>query len=605
MLEKPVLIYDGDCGFCLRWIERWRTLTGDKIDYEPYQKVAGLYPQILVADFVKSVQLVEDSPTGRRVSSGAEAVFRSLSYNPRKRWLLGLYEKVAPVRIISELFYKLVAHNRVFFSTLTRLIWGNKLTSSTYQVSTLFFLRALAVIYAIAFLSLAFQIVGLVGSTGILPISMFLEHVKEQVGVRGYWMIPTLAWIHSGDGLLLFLCWGGFALSVLLFVGFLPNFVLFLLWAFYLSLVNAGQEFLSFQWDTLLLETGFLAIFLAPLTFRYKFIPNFDPPAVARFLLKWLLFRLTFLSGMVKLASGDEMWRTFSALQVHYETQPLPPWTAWYMHQLPELFQKFSVGVMFAAELVVPFLFFGPRPVRLTGCFLMMAFQLLIIATGNYCFFNWLAIALCILLIDDAPFSSKIHVVPTKDRKMPAWVTLPVAFLVFWVSLGQMNWIWDKKQQRGEQGIFQQWISPFRSINHYGLFAVMTPVRNEIIVEGSKDGRNWLAYEFKYKPGDLSKTPKFVAPYQPRLDWQMWFAALGNYRQNPWFINFSIRLLQGAPEVLKMIEKNPFPDSPPKYLRASLYRYRFATAKERKTFDVWWRREEAGVYCPPMSLPAV
>lgn len=622
MSAKPLLIFDGDCGFCRRWIQRWCAITGDRVEYEPYQKVGSSYPQISEENFKRSVQLIEDSAGACTITSGAEAVFRSLAYNPRRRWFLWLYEKILPVRVASEAFYRLIAQNRSLFSKLSHFFWGDQLEPSTYRLSTFFFLRILAVIYFIAFFSLGIQILGLIGSQGILPISMYLEQVREQIGARGYGIVPTLTWINSGDGFLLFLCGGGILFSVLLFWGFIPNVLLFLLWGFYLSLVTAGQEFLSFQWDILLLETGFLAIFLAPMTLRDHFSRNFEPPAIPRLLLKWLLFRLVFLSGVVKLASGDETWRTLTALQFHYETQPLPPWTAWAMHHLPPVFHQFSTLMMFLSELVIPFLFFAPRRLRLTGCFAAIFFQLLIVATGNYCFFNLLAMALCLFLLDDAfwmgchPARSEGSQIlqilrryapqgDKKARKMPAGITLPLAFLVLWISLGQMSWIWEGgKRQVRSQGNLEQILSPFRTINSYGLFAVMTTTRDEIRVEGSNDGVNWLAYEFKYKPGDLSKKPRFVQPHQPRLDWQMWFAALGTYRQNPWFMNFCIRLLQGSPEVLKLIEKNPFPKAPPRYIRASLYRYRFSNFEEKRHFKVWWKREERGLYCPPLSLSA-
>lgn len=607
-MGKPLLIFDGDCGFCRRWIQYWRSLTGDAVDYEPYQKVGSRYPQIPEENFKKSVQLVEEFTRACKISSGAEAVFRSLAYSKPHRGGLWMYEHIAPFRKASEAFYGIVASNRVLFSKLTHFFWGDRLEPSSYRFSTFLFLKGLAAIYAAAFFSLGIQVLGLIGSKGISPVTMFLDMVRGKLGDQSFLALPTLAWLNSSDGFLLFLCWAGVALSVLLFAGVLPNVLLFLLWGFYLSLVTVGQEFLSFQWDTLLLETGFLAIFLAPVTFWDRFSRNYEPPALPRFLLKWLLFRLMFLSGVVKWASGDEAWRTLSALQFHYESQPLPPWTAWYAHHLPHWFHQFSTLLMFGIELLVPFLFFAPRRLRFGACAAAIFLQVLIILTGNYCFFNLLALILVLLLLDDGFWGYARIVVMDPDkvhlkRRMTAWITLPLAVIVLWVSTAQMSWMWQggKRQERGF-GVVERFVSPFRSINSYGLFAVMTTKRQEIIVEGSNDGVTWLAYEFKYKPGDLSKKPAFVQPHQPRLDWQMWFAALGNYRQNPWFMNFCIRLLQGTPEVLRLLEKNPFPEAPPKFIRASFYRYRFSSREEKMDYKVWWKREEVGMYCPPLSL---
>ena len=479
---------------------------------------------------------------------------------------------------------------------------------STYFRTRETFLRILGFIYLAAFISFWVQVEGLIGSKGILPLPNFLEFVRQQTGPERFWALPTLCWLNSSDTFLHILCAAGTFLSLALILGVAPAPILFLLWVLYLSLVTAGQDFMEFQWDNLLLETGFLAIFLAPLRLRPRLFDSTSPSKMVLWLLRWLLFRLMFSSGFVKLASGDSAWRNLTALTFHYETQPLPTWVGWYAHQLPVWFQKFSCAVMFGMELGVPFLIFMPRRLRILGSWLLISFQVLILLTGNYCFFNLLTIALCLLLLDDRawPFSmfgKKAEDSVRKSWAWPRWVTLPIFALILFVSGNQMLRL---------LGFRIRWPEPlpsvlrtadvFRSINHYGLFAIMTTSRPEIIVEGSRDGVTWQAYEFKWKPGDWERAPEFNLPHQPRLDWQMWFAALGSYRQNPWFMNFLVQLLEGSPPVLKLLEKNPFQDTPPRYVRAVLYDYHFTDLATMRDRGPWWRRSEKGYYAPVVSL---
>jgi predicted DCC family thiol-disulfide oxidoreductase YuxK len=613
-VTKPLLIYDGDCGFCRRWIARWGSQTGESVEYAPFQEVASEFPEISKERFEASVQLVEP---GGKVSSGAEAVFRTLAYAPGRRWMLWMYEKIPGASPISEWSYRLVAEHRTFFSRLTRFLFGQHSEPPSYALTRWLFLRMLGVIYLIAFISLWTQISGLVGSNGIYPVQDFLKIVREQVGLERYWLLPTLFWFDDSDLFLQLLCGGGAFLSLLLILNVAPASVLFLLWAFYLSLAIICREFLSFQWDALLLETGFLAIFFAPLKLRPRLSFESPPSLIVLWLLRILLFKLMFSSGVVKLMSGDHTWRDLTALTYHYETQPLPTWISWYADQLPVWFQKASVVLMFSVELVVPFLIFAPRPLRFLGCGAIVAFQLLIMATGNYCFFNLLTIALCLLLLDDRAMPKRLReklfslkkdsqaptVTIIRSRRWPGLVTLPIAVIILLITavqffrMFQVDIDWPTPISNLVRAV-----APFRSVNSYGLFAIMTTSRPEIIVEGSQDGETWLAYEFKYKPGDLKERPKFVEPFQPRLDWQMWFAALSSYENNPWFINFSGRLLQNSSEVLALLKKNPFPDAPPRYIRAVVYDYRFTDLPEKRAEGSWWRREFKGLYCPILSL---
>lgn len=613
---KPLLVFDGDCNFCALWIRRWAQLTGDAVDYLPSKDptVASRFPEIPREFFVVSVLLIE--PDGI-VHSGAEAVFLALARNPRWRWPLIAYRQFRPLAAGTEWAYRSVARHRVFFSTLTRVFWGRHVELPDYFLTRWLFLRSLGLVYLFAFVSLWMQVGGLIGHDGILPAGKFMADAGQICNARGiglerYHLLPTLCWISGSDGFLYFQCAAGAVLAMLLVLGIAPVPCLGLSWLLYLSLVTVGREFLSFQWDNLLLETGFLAIFLAPLQWLPKFSREPPPSRLMLWLLRLLLFKLMFSSGCVKLLSGDPNWRDLTALTFHYYTQPLPPWTAWYANQLPFWFQKISCALVLGIELGAPFLILGPRRVRFAGAAALAGLQLLILITGNYAFFNWISLALCLLLLDDFALKAKLPArwgAACLRRATPAglsWprpvsigvaiVTLPASLFLLAVTAGV------RSRALALPAIVAEQLAPFRTVNNYGLFAVMTAQRNEIIVEGSRDGTNWLAYEFKYKPGDTQRRPAFIAPFQPRLDWQMWFAALGDAGQNPWFVGFCERLLRGSPAVLALLGKNPFPGQPPRFIRAELYNYHFTTAAERRVTGDWWRREFAGEYLAPISL---
>lgn len=618
---KPLMVYDGDCNFCTLWIRRWQQLTGDSVDYLPAQDpgISVRFPEIPREQFDTAVQLIESDGA---VYSGAEAVFRTLARSPNRQWPLHAYEESSAFATFTEWAYRLVAENRTLFSRLTRWFWRRHVERPNYLLTRWCFLRVLGVIYLIAFVSLWTQIGGLIGHDGILPTDQFIAAAKQQcdlqgVGLERFHLLPTLCWFNSSNAFLCFQCAAGTVLGVILIVGVAPVPCLVLLWLFYLSLATVGRDFLGFQWDNLLLEAGFLAIFLAPLQWLPRRPSKEAPPSRAViWLLRLLLFKLIFSSGCVKLLSGDPNWRNLSALTFHYQTQPLPTWVGWYAGQLPLWFQKFSCAAMFGIELGAPWLIFGPRRIRFLGGAAIAFLQILILLTGNYTFFNWLTLALCLLLLDDfAPGK----IIPTKLRcrfpfnlqpstfnhrcRWPRFIAIPPAIAVTVIYVFQVALLFGAPPRWFlPVAAADAWLEPFRTFNSYGLFAVMTTERREIIVEGSDDGVHWLPYEFKYKPGDVNRRPGFVAPFQPRLDWQMWFAALGNYRQNPWFVNFCLRLLQGSPPVLALLEKNPFPNHPPRYLRAELYNYQFTHFAERRATGAWWKRELTGEYLPPISL---
>jgi predicted DCC family thiol-disulfide oxidoreductase YuxK len=632
------MIWDGDCRFCGLWVKRWRQATGDRIDYLPYQDEAlpTLYPEIPRHQFEVAVHLID---TEGRVDSGAAAVFkcRALGGSWQSPWKA--YQRLPALAWLSEKAYALVAGHRGLFSFLTRSLWGEHVERPEHQYVRWIFLRLVGLSYLFAFASLWTQVIGLAGTDGIMPADQFLQawhsgSGEGGIGTVSFWRHPSLCWWSDSDACLRTLCGAGTLLAALVTAGIAPVPCFILLWIFYLSLTTVCPLFLGYQWDNLLLETGLLAIFFSPGRWWSHPRKNGPPSRTVLWLFRWLLFRLTFASGCVKLLSGDETWRKLTALQVHYETQPLPTWIGWYAHQLPAWFQKTSVVLTFGAELVLPFFIFLPRRLRMAAAWPMMGLQLLIALTGNYCFFNLLTFSLCLLLFDDAAIRA---VFPRKWRKAneaeagygppakagsaaaPPWgrglrgggLEMIRRGLVAILALGILTI--SGVQTAGLFRTRQAWpgaviwlyerMAPWRSVNSYGLFAVMTTNRLEIIVEGSRDGKEWKAYAFKYKPGDLRRRPAFVEPFQPRLDWQMWFAALGTYRENPWMIQFCLRLLQGTPEVLALLEGNPFPKSPPKYVRAVLYEYHFTDFKERRETGAWWRRERRGFYLPPISWP--
>jgi lipase maturation factor 1 len=454
----------------------------------------------------------------------------------------------------------------------------------TYATATWLFLRLLGLAYLCAFWSLASQIVGLIGHDGILP---------------------TTGWFAGRDVALHLLPIAGTGLAALVVVGVAAMPLLALLWGLYLLLTILLGEFLSYQWDSLLLETGLLAIAVAPMRWRHRLSDAPDASRIARLLLWWLLFRLMFGSGIVKLASGDPTWRDLTAMAVHYETQPLPTPIAWYVSHLPLWFHQATTAAVLAIELIVPWLILFGRWPRRASALILIGLQLLIAATGNYAFFNLLTIALCVMMLDDRAFAwirRRPLLQPPEPMRIAqllpavvATITLPmsVVLLVSQLGIGVPAFVFPAVAA----------VDPLRSVNQYGLFAVMTTQRNEIVVEGSADGTTWREYEFKHKPGSLTRRPTWIAPLQPRLDWQMWFAALGRFEGEIWFQNFLVRLLEGSPAVIGLLGHNPFPAAPPRFVRASFYHYRFTRLNDAS--GGWWTRDLIDEYAPSISLDRV
>ena len=596
-MTRPLVVFDGACGFCRQWIERWREMTGDSVDYRPSSEAAADYPEIPQAEFDRAVQLIR--PDGTR-SSGAAAVLElTAPHSAAARVGLLLKNRLPVFAQMLESAYGFVATNRVVFSKLTKLLWGTSARRPTFAIANALFLRALALIFLIALVSYWHQAAGL---NAILPVAPFFDAARNQLGAEAYWALPSLAWLSPCLEILNTLVCIGVAASLLALLGVLQPLCFLTLWAVMLSLCVAGRDFYSFQWDALLIEVGFLAIFLSPWRLR----PNLsacEPPRLARFLAMALLFRLMFSSGVVKLTSGDPTWRSLTALEFHFFTQPLPNPVAWFAQQLPAEILVASCALMFLVELVLPFAFFLPRNPRLFAAWCTIALQAGIALTGNFAFFNLLSTALCLFLLDDRCWPGFLRKKPAPGVFVTRWMRIPVLASILLLSLIPLASAFRTIPSfLAPLAGVHSLLAPFRTVNGYGLFAVMTTQRREIIVQGSNDGHEWKTYEFGYKPGAPDHALPAVAPYQPRLDWQMWFAALGRMETTPWFQSFLARLLEGSPEVLALLEKNPFPEQPPKFIRAILDNYTFTNPKEREQSGAIWNREPLAIYCPPASL---
>ncbi len=626
---KPLLIWDGECHFCRLWIERWREITAGKVEYATYQEAAARFPEVSVDQFQHAIVFIE--PDGQMFFA-AEAVYRSLACQRSREWLAWSYDYLPGFAAVSETFYRFIARQRKLASAVTGFLWGKDVRRPTYFWARRWFLRALGAIYLIAFVSLWVQVDGLVGGDGMSPVNQFLPAAHAQIGRDAYALLPTLCWFNSSNAFLHLLCGSGVLFSLLLIFGIAPAISLLALFILYLSLTIAGQIFFNFQWDVLLLETGFLSIFFAPWQLRPRELKSWPesfafarlqsdkpPPATASpvsraglFLLKLLLFKLMLMSGVVKLTSGDDSWWNLTALDYHYWSQPLATVFGWWADKSPEWFKHFSVAFCLVVEIVVPLFIWAPRRLRLAAAGLIIFLQVGIGVTGNYCFFNLLTIALCLLLIDDSVAEAgrrgaRDRVIGALGRALPQRLCSYAGIAVIVLTLPINAWLIFSafrplaRPPRALANVYER-LEAFRIVNGYGLFRVMTKDRCEIVLEGSDDGIAWMPYEFKWKPGDVKRAPGWCAPHQPRLDWQMWFAALETPRENPWFIALIFRLLQGSQDVSGLLARNPFPDKPPRYIRAMFYRYRFTTGDELRQTGAWWKRQELREYLPTVSL---
>lgn len=587
---RPTLVFDGECGICRTWVDYWRQLTGNQIVYRTYQEAAGDFPHIPLAEFRRAMQLVERN---ERAFAGAAAAFWLLRYAPGRGFWWWLYRYVPGFAALSEAAYTYLSRRRGQLAVLTRLLWGKRLEPVRNDLVRWVFLRGLGLVYVAAFFSLAVQILGLVGSQGILPLEEYLAAAHADWGSSAYWRLPTLSWLSTSDTLLVAGAWTGVVLGLFVALGLFARPALMALFVLYLSYVYTGQLFMSYQWDLLLLEAGFLAIFLT------------GGSAIVLWLYRWLLFRFLFLAGLVKVLSGDPTWASLTALDYHFWTQPLPSPLAWDAAQLPHWLLAATVVGVLALELVIAFFALLPRRPRMVLAGLVVAFQIAIMATGNYNFFNLLTILLCVLLLDDqalrrilpAKLSAHIYDYAPQPGKVASMLAGLVALLT--VPVG-FNLIWEPLTGRNLSlpSTVAERISPLLVVNTYGVFATTTTTRPEIVIEGSNDGRDWRPYVLPYMPGPVARAPTWNIPYQPRLDWQLWFASYGPLAQNRWIERLLQRLLEGSAPVVALFAETPFAEAAPKYVRAQLYDYRFA---EPGT-DAWWQRRLEGAYFPPVSL---
>ena len=465
-----------------------------------------------------------------------------------------------------------------------------------YQLISAIFLRLLGVIYLVAFASISVQIEGLAGSQGILPIGERLADYAHDTGVIRYFQVPTLFWLNASDLALTGTAITGCLAALLVILNFYSRAGLVIAFVLYLSLLHASQPFLNFQWDTLLLETGFLAIFLTPRS------------RIVIWLFRWLLFRLRFMSGLSKLASGDPAWYGLTALDTYFEVQPLPNPVAWYFHQLPEWLLRAGTGATLFVELLVPFMIFLPRRWRFAAAWLTIFFQLLIILTSNHNWINFLTIILCLFLFDDRAVRRVTPGFLQARLKWPATtgqrtdLLVPVAtgllgLVILVTGTLKLYELGSNQRFEGRLGTALKYASVYSIVNKYHVFPTMTTQRVELELLGSQDGLSWNPYRFRYKPDRPNARPQFIIPHQPRVDWQMWFVTL-HPRHLPWFESLLEALLDNSPTVTELLEHNPFPLAPPRYIRVNAYRYNFTNFEERRQTGNWWKRTALGVFTP-------
>ena len=476
-----------------------------------------------------------------------------------------------------------------------------------YLAARRVFASALGAVFLVAFWSWGSQVRGLVGEHGIMPVGEQLTMMRN----AGYtfWHAPSLSWLAQGDSLLLAQCWLGALLAIAMCAGFFPGACALACWALHLSLMSVGGSFAVFQWDDLLIETSLLAALWLPWRARPDWAAESHAQKIGRWLLWWLFVRLMIESGAVKLTWNDSTWLDCSALDYHFETQPLPLWTAWYAHQAPRWMLRAACWITCFIETATPALLLAParwRFLRQGAVWMQVLLQLGILTTGNYTYFNWLTLALCVPFLDDS-FRGfrRLRLQPNDPPHDPPrrhWRTLvPACTLVpaYTLALASVLCSFDGLTSAFSGTARRPWLQPLRSFNDYGLFRTMTLTRPEFILEGSDDSTNWREYEFPYKAGDVNRRPELVAPFQPRLDWQMWFAAFVPERFGYLLDRLQRRILQGEPAVLALLEKNPFPSAPPRHVRLVLYEYRFTRSDESTA--AWWKRERKGA-TKPVSL---
>jgi hypothetical protein len=513
------------------------------------------------------------------------------------------------------------------------------------------FLRTLALWYFSAFYALLFQIKGLMGPQGILPAGQYLSAVARALGSRRLWFAPSLFWLSSSSRMLMAVMILGLAASVIAFLNLWPRISFLICWICFLSFVTSTNVWSNYQSDGMLLEAGFLSLFFAPRGPTPGWGVHSLPSRASLFLLQWEWFRIYFESGMVKLLSGDEQWRNMMAMDEYYQNGPLPTWIGWYVEHLPHWFHAASALGTLIMELGIVFMLFFPRRVRTVCFFIVTPWEIGVILTANYTFLNYLVLSLGFLLLDDrflrrfvpSPFRPPEPVAPTIEESQeesnlsilstagtpsdepgdettdraekPTRIRFSEHLRAFRFAVSVVMLIWIAYNTTVEMiGLPLRGsplptapislLDPFRISNQYGLFAVMTRGRYEIEFQGSNDGANWIPYQFPYKPQALNEAPRIYAPYQPRFEWNLWFASLGDWRQNDFVPLTEECLLTNNADVLALFRSNPFASSPPRFARAVLWHYWFTSRESKKNTGNWWRREWVGIYAPELTLAA-
>lgn len=523
------------------------------------------------------------------------------------------------LKFISLLMFRLACMERL--PQLYRWLFDSHDGAANSLVARWLFLRALAAVYFSAFFSLAFQIKGLIGPKGILPAQQYLAWAARAMGASRYWNVPSLFWLSADSHMLMAVVWIGLIASVLIFLNVSPRLNLLICFVCFLSFVAVAGDFSGYQSDGMLLEAGFLAFFFAPPGLLPGYGAGHPPSRASLFLLLWEWFRIYFESGMVKILSGDKQWRNFTAMDGYYQNSPLPTWIGWYVAHLPHWFHAATVVVTLLLEFVLVLMLFSPRRVRLICFWIVTPWQIGVILTGNYAFLNYLVAVLGFLLLDDAYLRRLVPArfrrpipaeqdsleqgsTPLRKGRHPARVAI-AAVLLTWVGYATIVEMGAMVISRVPLPVAPvKALEPFRIANQYGLFAVMTRGRYEIEFQASNDGMNWQPYLFRYKPQALNEAPRIYAPYQPRFDWNLWFASLGDWRQNELVVLTEERLLANDGDVLSLFRSDPFPHSPPRYVRAVLWQYWFTSLAEKRQTGDWWKRQMLGLYAPMITRGA-
>jgi lipase maturation factor len=532
-----------------------------------------------------------------------------------------------------------------FSKSVIRRLFSSEYGASDRLIVRWLFLRALGLIYFSAFYSLVFQIRGLIGPQGILPAGEYLQAVAQsRVAHVRFWYAPSVLWISSGSGTLMALCWIGMIASILLVLNLWPRAMLMICLVCFLSFVSTARDFSEYQSDGMLPEAGLISLFFAPPGLRPGFGAKHPASRASLFLLQWEWFRIYFESGIVKLASGEPQWRNFTAMDEYYQNGPLPTWIGWYLQHLPRWFHASSAFATLVMELGLIWMIFLPRRFRIILFCIVTIWELGVISSANYAFLNYLVLSLGILLVEDrwllrwipgkwrAGIETEIYIAKTvrvqterknasmdsedavrEGRELRSWTVIRSHFGALRLALSAVMLTWSfyvttallililaPRAPLPTTPILM--LEPFRIANQYGLFAVMTRGRYEVEFQGSSDGENWIPYRFRYKPQALNEAPRIYAPYQPRFDWNLWFASLGSWTNNSIVPNTEVRLLANDADVLSLFRNNPFPKAPPKRVRAVLWQYWFTTMAEKRATGNWWRRQLLGPYAPTLEL---